>query len=112
MIVAMKAMMMILQHLSGERQMTKPGLSKARKVDAQGHRLQGVVVIGPPVVGQRGEVEEAFDARQVRAHRPRAAAVLQAAACAQVATEMVAIPGCLVLFYHNEMTQRPNRLIK
>ena len=53
MIVAMKAMMMmILQHLSGERQMTKPGLSKARKVDAQGPRLQGVVVIGPPVVGQ------------------------------------------------------------
>ena len=106
MIVAMKAMMMmILQHLSGERQMTKPGLSKARKVDidAQGPRLQGVVVIGPPVVGQRGEVEEAFDARQVRAHGPRAAAVLQAAARAQVATEMVAIPGWLGIFIHNEM---------
>ena len=86
--------------------MTKPGLSKARKVDidAQGPRLQGVVVIGPPVVGQRGEVEEAFDARQVRAHRPRAAAVLQAAARAQVATEMVAIPGWLGIFIHNEMT--------
>ena len=94
MIVAMKAMMMmILQHLSGERQMTKPGLSKARKVDAQGPRLQGVVVIGPPVVGQRGEVEEAFDARQVRAHRPRAASVLQATSCAQVPAEVVTVPG-------------------
>ena len=70
------------------------------------------VVIRPPVVGQGGEVEEVFDARQVGAHRPRAAAVLQAAAGTQVASEMVAIPGCLVFFYHNEMTQRPNRLIK
>ena len=71
--------------------MTRPGPRKARQVDFD-VRLQRVVV-GPSVVGQGGEVEEALDARQVGAHRPRAAAVLQAAASTQVTTEVVTIPA-------------------
>ena len=64
---------------------------KAQQVDVR-QELQ-CVVVGPSVVGQGGEVEEALDARQVCAHRPRTASVLQAAACAQVTTEVVPIPG-------------------
>ena len=71
--------------------MTRPGLRKARQVDFD-VRLQRIVV-GPSVVGQGGEVEEALDAGQVGADRPRAAPVLQAAASAQVTTEVVTIPA-------------------
>ena len=70
----------------------KPGLVKALKVDVR-HELDGVVLVWPAVVRQGGEVQEVLDAGQVRAHRPRAASVLQATSCAQVPAEVVTVPG-------------------